>query len=103
MRRKIACFFPHNDYPPETGTHRRFLEVAAALREIGCSVTLLSSPFSSHTPWDQAAIDGLKRGGLADVKLYALSPADYIHVRVAPRVRRLLERNHPLNWVRTAP
>src|SRR5438105_4575794 len=101
--RKVLCFFPHSIDPPETGAHRRCLEVLAGLRELGCSVTFLSAPYASHTAWNAAGIDGLRRRGIADVRLYELSPADYLHVRVVPRLRLLLQPRHPMNWVRTAP
>jgi glycosyltransferase involved in cell wall biosynthesis len=51
MARKVLIFLPHNPFPPRTGAHKRFLEIAGGFAELGCSITLAGSTLISETAW----------------------------------------------------
>lgn len=48
----MLVFYPHNPFPPKTGSHRRFTEMCMGLKAIGCKVFFLSSTLNTDTRWN---------------------------------------------------
>jgi hypothetical protein len=97
-RRKVLCFFPQNPYPPRAGCHRRCLEMAAGLKEIGCEVTLLGSTLYAHTTtWEPSSIQTLKTDWFSDVHVYRETPLDYRFIGLLNRFYQLVKREPPVN------
>jgi hypothetical protein len=96
MKRKVLVFFPHNPWPPRSGAHRRCLEVMDGLRALGCDVTLAASTLSSDTPWNAAAVIGLKDRGLSDVRVYETTPEDHEFLNLLRGLRSMTRKlSHP--------
>lgn len=70
MSRKVAVFFPQNLYPPRSGYHKRGLEMLAGLKELGCTVTLLSSNLSYPRWENRDSLQALKANWVQDVLVY---------------------------------
>lgn len=77
MARRALVFFPHNPWPPRSGAHTRFLEVASGLRELGCRLFLVSSRLVSDTPWTEDSARGLLGAGFEAVRVHRPGPRDY--------------------------
>jgi glycosyltransferase involved in cell wall biosynthesis len=73
---KVIFFFPHNPYPPQSGAHKRSLEMLSGLKELGCKVTLVSSYISSCTAWSDESIRGLEKDYVEKVYIYKSSFLD---------------------------
>jgi len=76
IKKKVLFFFPQNLYPPQTGAHRRCLEMLAGLREIGYEVTLVSSDLSSPMKWSRSSKDALEAHWVKRVHKYETTRED---------------------------
>lgn len=102
-RRKVLFFFPQNPYPPKAGCHKRCLEMAAGLKEIGCEVTLLSSTFYAYTTWEPSSIQTLKANWFSDVHVYRETPLDYRFIGLLNRFYQFVKREPPVNSAMYSP
>jgi glycosyltransferase involved in cell wall biosynthesis len=100
---KVLFFFPHNPYPPKTGAHKRCLEMLAALRELGCQVTLMSSTLCSETEWDISSIQSLKANWVADISIYKPTRLDYKFISLLRRYYRFTKQKPPVSSVINTP
>jgi hypothetical protein len=83
---RIAILYPHNPWPPRTGSHSRVLAIARSLRKAGHAVLFVSSTYGSDQPWTIDAREALVNHGLAsEIALYD---------------RPLLERVRRRTWAR---
>lgn len=69
MQRALVHFL-HNPMPPQSGAHRRCLQMLQGLKEAGYEVTLASSTLHSETTWTQTSIDALRRSGISRVEVF---------------------------------
>lgn len=83
---RVAIVYPHNPWPPRTGSHSRVLAIARSLCQAGHSVFFLSSTFGSDQAWPSTARDALVSRGLAS--------------RVDVYDRSLFERVRRRTWAR---
>lgn len=98
--KRILSFYPHNPFPPRSGSHLRCTEMLRSLRELGCEVHLASSTLTSETKWDFPACRQLEEEiGIGvhlaprtvkqriDRALASMEPA--LHWRVREKIDRL--------------
>jgi glycosyltransferase involved in cell wall biosynthesis len=75
------CAFPI--YPPHSGLDRRCLELLKAFKNVGLNVTLCSLYNPKHgNPWGQESIIHLQTFYVAQVRLYALTKADRLYLKL---------------------
>ena len=74
--KKALVFFPHNPYPPQTGAHKRCMEMLEALKELGYDITLFSYPAFADNPWESSSINDLQNKFGVKVVIYPGSQAD---------------------------
>jgi glycosyltransferase involved in cell wall biosynthesis len=68
--KKVLIFLPQNLYPPQTGFHKRCLELIDGCKQLGCEITLASSTQTTQQPWTPAIVDSVKRDGIKEVEIY---------------------------------
>lgn len=97
MPRTILVFFPHNPFPPKTGSHRRFTEICKGLKSVGFQVFFLSSTLNSDTKWN-LPIDSDLTTEVAD-KLFVYTPnlLDRQYLRFARRYYAYLKKTPALS------
>src|SRR5262249_4042615 len=78
-------------------------EVLLGLREIGCSVVLASSPFSSHTAWDRTSREAVRRLEGVELRLYHSSEADFDFMVSRGRRCEGRKAEHPFRTLQEAP
>src|SRR4029450_6304977 len=102
--RRVLVFFPFNPYPPRSGAHRRLLQIVAALRAAGCTVTLASSTSSRQAHWNASSVHELVPGYVDGIYVHQESAADQRFVRVLRRFYHLTRRRPGLSgWLATPP
>jgi len=97
MSKSVLIFFPLNPYPPRSGAHRRFLEMATGFSSLGYRVTLLSSTFTSETEWTRQSIEQLKYNFGLDVRIHVANAIDCYPERWLSRLYRGVHIEPPLN------
>lgn len=102
--KKVLIFLPQNPYPPQSGFHKRCLEVIDGFKELGCEITLAGSTQTTQQPWTAAGVRDIKAGGIKEVEIYEPGLLDR---RVAQGLRRfygLLRKAPPLgSMIHTPP
>ena len=74
--RRAVVWFPHNPHPPITGAHHRCLSLLDALRELGCTTTLVSSTLA-HNAWTAEGVAVLTASLVKDVRVYRHTTLDW--------------------------
>lgn len=69
---KVLVYYPHNPFPPKSGSHRRFTEMCRGMKSIGCQVYFLSSTLNTDTKWN-ISIDDDSLNKVAD-RLFVYTP-----------------------------
>ncbi|HKI34232.1 MAG TPA: glycosyltransferase [Gemmataceae bacterium] len=103
MKRTVVTFFPHNPIPPQSGAHRRCLEVLTALRALDCETTLVSSELTSYPPWRPDSVRQLEREYGALVRLHRPGLRDYLVAGACFLYYRLSGRRMPVDSRAHAP
>lgn len=102
--KKVLIFLPQNPYPPQSGFHKRCLEVIDGFRELGCEITLASSTQTTQQPWTAPGVQSIKTGGVREVEIYETS---FLDRQVAQGLRRfygLMRKAPPLgSMIHTPP
>jgi hypothetical protein len=94
---KVVVFFPHNPFPAKSGAHKRCLEILYGLRELECTVYLLSSTLSSETQWEESSINALKKNLVKEVLIYHPNKWDNYWIKSHQKIDSLLKRSKPIN------
>ncbi len=102
MTTKIAVFYPHNPFPPRSGSHQRALSTLAALRSLGAEVTFLSSTLFSDTEWPADSTDRFHNVA-DDVRVYRHGRADRYWNQLVTRYHRLRTDIPPANSAAFTP
>ncbi|MCB0322617.1 MAG: glycosyltransferase [Bdellovibrionales bacterium] len=87
MSKSITFFFPHNPYPARSGGHQRCLEMLSAFRDLGCSVSLLSSTLWTDQAWSDEAIRALEARYVRSVRIWKPTATD-LELRALDKERR---------------
>jgi glycosyltransferase involved in cell wall biosynthesis len=93
--KKVLFFFPQKPYPPETGAHKRCVQLLGGLRDLGCQINFASSAYRNLS-WTNDAVQHLKKHFGCDVNIFHPSIAqrgvsagiDYIKKLACPREDR---------------
>ena len=102
--KKVLIFLPQNPYPPQSGFHKRCLEVIDGFKELGCEITLASSTDTTQQPWTTPVVQSIKAGGVKAVEVYEWSFLDRQIAQGLRRVYGLLRKSPPLaSMIHTPP
>lgn len=93
----VLVFFPHNPFPPRSGTHRRCIEILAALREAGHPVTLASSEYTSETKWDSISQTDYLAAGSPTLQIHTPTRGDWRYNHYWHLAQRYFPRRIPLS------
>jgi glycosyltransferase involved in cell wall biosynthesis len=94
---KVLVFYPHNPFPPKTGSHRRFTEMCWGLKSIGAKVFFLSSTLNTDTRWN-LPVEGNLSNKIADqLFVYAPNLFDRQYLRFAHRYYGHLKKKPALS------
>lgn len=58
--KKVLFYFPQKFYPPQTGAHKRCLQLLLGLKALGCDIVFASSAYRNRAWTDVAAQEVLK-------------------------------------------
>ena len=102
--KKVLIFLPQNPYPPQSGFHKRCLEVIEGFKELGCEITLASSTLSTQRPWTASGIEQIKTTGVREVEIYEPGLFDRQFVRGLRRFYWVTKKTVPLStFIHTPP
>lgn len=102
--KKVLIFLPQNPYPPQSGFHKRCLEVIDGFKELGCEITLASSTDTTEQPWTAPVVQSVKAGGVKAVEVYEWSLLDRQMVRGLRRFYGSMRKAAPLgSMIHTPP
>jgi glycosyltransferase involved in cell wall biosynthesis len=94
---KVLIYYPHNPFPPKTGSHRRFLGMCMGLKAIGCKVTFLSSTLNTDTKWNLSIDEDLGHTLVDKLLVYTPSLLDRQYLKFAYRYYSYLKRTPALS------
>lgn len=94
---RVLVFFPHNPFPPRSGAHRRCIEMLAGLRELGHTVTLASSEYTTETKWHSIAEHDYIAAGRPRLEIHTPTRGDWRFNHYAQLAQRYLPRRQPLS------
>lgn len=103
MRRRVLVFFPQNFFPPQSGFHKRGLEIISGLKEIGCEVTLVSSVTTAFPQWNSDSIQELKATLIKDIYIYEPQLLDRKFIELFESYYKYINRRIPFNSKRNCP
>jgi hypothetical protein len=103
MTQRILFFFPHCPYPPRSGAHKRCLQILSGFKDLNCKVTLISSNWTSETPWTNSSIEVLNDKWVSDVLVYEASWLDYRTCSLFHRYYQIRNKKPPLSSPINAP
>jgi glycosyltransferase involved in cell wall biosynthesis len=97
MSRTILVFFPHNPFPPKTGSHRRFTEICKGLKSVGFQVVFLSSTLNSETKWNLPVDTDLTTEVVDRLLVYTPNLLDRQYLKFARRYYGYLKKTPALS------
>jgi hypothetical protein len=96
---RVLVFFPHNPFPPRSGAHRRCIEMLAGMRELGHTVTLASSEYTTETKWHTISETAYAVAGSPILKIHSPTRADWRYNHYWHLAQRYFPRRVPLSSI----
>lgn len=94
---RVLFFFPHNPFPPRSGAHRRCIEMLAGFHELGHTVTLASSEYTTETKWDTLAEPDYAAAGKPRLEIHAPTRGDWRYNHYWKLAQRYFPRPQPVS------
>lgn len=94
---RVLVFFPHNPFPPRSGAHRRCIEMLSGLHELGHSVTLASSEYTTETKWHSIAEQDYIAAGSPRLEIHTPTRGDWRYNRYSELAQRYFPQSQPLS------
>jgi glycosyltransferase involved in cell wall biosynthesis len=94
---KVLVFYPHNPFPPKTGSHRRFIGMCRGLKAIGHEVFFLSSTLNTDTKWVLPVDDSALNKVANQLFVYTPNLFDRQYLKFAYRYYGYLKKNPALS------
>ncbi|NJM27254.1 MAG: hypothetical protein HC856_01445 [Pseudanabaena sp. RU_4_16] len=89
---KVLVFYPHNPFPPKTGSHRRFTGICMGLKSMGFQVFFLSSTLNTDTKWNLPIDKDLKNKAADRLFVYTPNLFDRQYLKFAHRYYGYLKK-----------
>jgi hypothetical protein len=96
---RVLVFFPHNPFPPRSGAHRRCIEILAAMRELGHTVTLASSEYTTETKWHTLSEADYATAGSPTLQIHSPTRGDWRYNHYWHLAQRYFPRRVPLSSI----
>lgn len=104
MNRKILFFYPHNPFPPKSGSHRRCVEMIKGSRDLGYEIHFASSSLFSDTRWDMISLNDLaKKQLITSFELYHAVAFDQKWIQFWLRFYKLMNISPPVKSYHYCP
>jgi hypothetical protein len=97
MSKRVALYFPENPHPPESGVHKRALDVMRGFRDLGCELHLLSSTLTAFRPWRAESASDLEDAWVTAVHLHQPGLLDYRYRGLLGRYYARIGRSMPFD------